>query len=184
MTDYCWIFDDTPVSFVSEHVGQWRLWLIVGAMNLIHTKGFAGGSHSKEPTCNVGDLGLIPGLGTSPGEGKGYPLQQSCLEKPHGQEEPGELQSMGSQRVGHDCVAKHSTQHTGYPQLSLTFFFLPSLQCPHSEIGNFTNGFYLVHLLKASQGHWGVCGPHFKNNWSKRIAEVLCHPPIHSSIIC
>ena len=33
------------------------------------------GSDDKESTCNVGDLGLIPGLGRSPGEGKGYPLQ-------------------------------------------------------------------------------------------------------------
>ena len=32
--------------------------------------------------CNVGDLGLIPGLGRSPGEGKGYPLQHSCLRNP------------------------------------------------------------------------------------------------------
>ena len=42
--------------------------------------GFPGGSDSKESTCNVGDLGLIPGLGRSPGEGNGYPLQYSCLE--------------------------------------------------------------------------------------------------------
>ena len=35
----------------------------------------------KESTCNVGDLGSIPGLGRSPGEGKGYPLQYSGLEK-------------------------------------------------------------------------------------------------------
>jgi len=41
---------------------------------------FPGGSDDKEPTCNVGDLGLIPGLGRSPGEGTGYPLQYSCLE--------------------------------------------------------------------------------------------------------
>ena len=34
----------------------------------------------KESACNVGDLGLIPGLGQSPGEGKGYPLQYSGLE--------------------------------------------------------------------------------------------------------
>ena len=34
-----------------------------------------GGSAGKESACNVGDLGLIPGLGRSPGEGKGYPLQ-------------------------------------------------------------------------------------------------------------
>ena len=40
------------------------------------------GSAGKESTCNVGDLGLIPGLGRSPGEGKGYPLQYSGLENP------------------------------------------------------------------------------------------------------
>ena len=38
------------------------------------------GSADKESACNVGDLGLIPGLGKSPGEGKGYPLQYSGLE--------------------------------------------------------------------------------------------------------
>ena len=42
--------------------------------------GFPGGSAGKEPTCNAGDLGSIPGLGRSPGEGKGYPLQYSGLE--------------------------------------------------------------------------------------------------------
>ena len=42
--------------------------------------GFPCGSVGKEPACNVGDLGLIPGLGRSPGEGKGYPLQYSGLE--------------------------------------------------------------------------------------------------------
>ena len=42
--------------------------------------GLPGGSAGKEPTCNVGDLGSISGLGRSPGEGKGYPLQYSGLE--------------------------------------------------------------------------------------------------------
>ena len=41
---------------------------------------FSGGSAGKEFACNAGDLGLIPGLGRSPGEGKGYPLQYSGLE--------------------------------------------------------------------------------------------------------
>ena len=41
---------------------------------------FPGGSDGKEPTCNVGDLGLIPGLVRSPGEGNGYALQYSGLE--------------------------------------------------------------------------------------------------------
>ena len=39
--------------------------------------GFPGGSAGKESTCNAGDLGLIPGWGRSPGEGSGYPLQDS-----------------------------------------------------------------------------------------------------------
>ena len=42
--------------------------------------GFPCGSAGKESTCNAGDLGLIPGLGRSPGEGKGYPVQYSGLE--------------------------------------------------------------------------------------------------------
>ena len=59
--------------------------------------GFPGGPDSKESACNVGDLGSIPRLGRSPGEGKGYPFQYSGLENSmdgivHG----------GSQKVGHD----------------------------------------------------------------------------------
>ena len=63
--------------------------------------GFPGGSGGKESACNVGDLGLIPGWGRSPGGGHGNPLQYSGLENPWA-EEPGGLQSMGSQRVRHD----------------------------------------------------------------------------------
>ena len=44
--------------------------------------GFPDGSAGKEYACNVGDLGLIPGLIRSPGEGNGYPLQYSVLENP------------------------------------------------------------------------------------------------------
>ena len=42
--------------------------------------GFPCGSAGKESACNAGDLGSIPGMGRSPGEGKGYPLQYSGLE--------------------------------------------------------------------------------------------------------
>ena len=41
---------------------------------------FPGGSGGKESACSAGDLGLIPGLGRSPGDGNGNPLQYSCLE--------------------------------------------------------------------------------------------------------
>ena len=44
--------------------------------------GFPGGSDGKESACHAADLGLIPGLGRSPGEGNGYPLHYSCLENP------------------------------------------------------------------------------------------------------
>ena len=47
--------------------------------------GFPGGSDSEESTCNVGDLGLILGLGRSPGGGYGNPFQYACLENPRGQ---------------------------------------------------------------------------------------------------
>ena len=66
---------------------------------------FPGGSDGKASAYNAGDLGLISGLGRSAGEGNGKPLQYSCLEN-HWEipwtEEPGRLQSMGLQRVGHD----------------------------------------------------------------------------------
>ena len=43
---------------------------------------FPGDSKGKASACNAGDLGSIPGLGRSPGEGNGNPLQYSCLENP------------------------------------------------------------------------------------------------------
>ena len=44
--------------------------------------GFAAGSAVKNPPANAGDMSSIPGLGRSPGEGNGKPLQYSCLENP------------------------------------------------------------------------------------------------------
>ena len=69
-----------------------------------HTMGSPGCSAGKESACNVGDLGSIPGLGWSPGEGNGYPLRYSGLEN-----------SMGSQRIRHDwetCTVLHTYTHT------------------------------------------------------------------------
>ena len=63
--------------------------------NLTVSLGFPGGSAGKESTCSVGDLGWIPGLGRSPGEGNSYLVQYSGLENSM-------EYSMGSQRVGHD----------------------------------------------------------------------------------
>ena len=63
--------------------------------------GIPGVSDGQESTCNAGDLGSIPGLGRSLGEGNGNPLQYSCLENPHGQ------RSLGAVVHG---VAKSQTQ--------------------------------------------------------------------------
>ena len=48
----------------------------------VNVRDFTGGSDGKESVYNVGDLGSIPGLGRSPGEGNGNPLQDYCLENP------------------------------------------------------------------------------------------------------
>ena len=49
---------------------------------LIVQESFPGDSDGKVSVCNARDLGLIPGLGRSTGEGNGSPLQDSCLENP------------------------------------------------------------------------------------------------------
>ena len=64
--------------------------------------GFPGGSEVKAPVRNAGDLGSIPGPGRFPGAGNGNPLQYSCLENPMHGGAWWAIQSMGSQRVGHD----------------------------------------------------------------------------------
>ena len=67
--------EDTPVQFQGWEI-CWRR----GGLPTPVFLGFPCGLAGKESSCNVGDLGSIPGLGKSPGEGKGYPLQYSCLE--------------------------------------------------------------------------------------------------------
>ena len=65
-----------------------------------------GGTVVKNPPVNAGDASSIPGVGRSPGGGNGYPLQYSCLKNSM-TEEPGRLQSVGSQRVSYDSVIEH-----------------------------------------------------------------------------
>ena len=62
---------------------------------------FPGGSDGQMSVYNVGDPGSIPGLGRAPGEGNGLHSSTIAWKIPW-TEEPGRLQSMGSQRVGHD----------------------------------------------------------------------------------
>ena len=59
-----------------HHKESYRVFLLL----LKSSQSFPGGSAGKESTCNAGYLGLIPGLGRFPEEGKGYPLRYSGLE--------------------------------------------------------------------------------------------------------
>ena len=94
---------------------------------------FSGNSVSKESSCNAGDLGLIPGLGRSPGEGNGKPLQYSSGEF-HGQRSlVDSMGSIGSQRVRHNLATKQlyspwdsPVQSTGVGSLSLLQGIVPT----------------------------------------------------------
>ena len=71
-------------------------------MYLFFGGAFPGDSDSKDSACNAGDLGSIPGLRRSSGEGNGYPLQYSSLDNPMDRGVWWAIQSMGSQRVEHN----------------------------------------------------------------------------------
>ena len=69
------------------------MWQVAAVLNSAGVEHFhhhrkfywTGLGETKEPTCNAGDSDLTPKLGKSPGGGHGNPLQNSCLENPHGQ---------------------------------------------------------------------------------------------------
>ena len=65
---------------------------------------FLCGANSKESACNAGDPGSVLGVGRSPGEGHGHPLHYACPENSMDREEPGGLQSVGSERVRCDWL--------------------------------------------------------------------------------
>ena len=76
---------------------------------------FPGGSAVRNLPTNTGDTGSTPGSGRSSGGGLGKPLQYCCW-RISWTEKPGRLQSMGSQRVGHDLLTKQQWQQQ-------TFFY-------------------------------------------------------------
>ena len=75
-------------------------------------KGFPGSSAGKESACNAGDLGSIPGLGRSPGEGNSYSLQYSGLENSTDCIVHGVAKSRTQQRDCHSLGMKHKTFKT------------------------------------------------------------------------
>ena len=102
------------------------------------------GSDRKESACSAGDLGLIPGLGRSPGEGKGYPLQYSSLEN-----------SM-------DCLVHGVTK--SWTRLSNFHFLLDGER--HTAVGGRNSdaavgGVFACSLLLLSHRALRACGPSF-----------------------
>ena len=95
--------------------------------------GFPGGSAGKESTCNVGDLGSIPGLGRSPGEGKGCPLQYSGLENSMDCSPWGRKESYTTERL---------SLHLGY-----FIYRVVSSMNKDSFNNSFLSGFNLFHTL-------------------------------------
>ena len=86
--------------------------------------GFPGGSDGKESAYNAGDLGLICGLGRSPGGGHGNPVQYSCLENPHGQRSLAGYHPQGCKEL--DTTGQLSTAHVLLiPNPSLSLSSLP-----------------------------------------------------------
>ena len=71
-------------------------------MGLLESHSFPSGSDGKESVCHAVDLGSIPGSGRSPGEREWQPFYSIAVWRIPWTEEPGRLQSMGLQRVGHN----------------------------------------------------------------------------------
>ena len=123
--------DDTGQSSPSRVAGS--CWLSILKQS--------GGSEGKESACNVGDLGSNPGLGRSPGEGNGNPLQYSCLENPmargawwatvHGaansQTQLSDQHFVGVPRKSAGCQERPQLCAHVNPKLSIRFSLLPTL---------------------------------------------------------
>ena len=106
-----------------------------------YIRGFSGGLAGKESACNARDLGSIPGLGRSPGEGKGYPIQYSGLENSmdytvHGvAKSQTRLSDFHFTSLSLSCFMEGLSRHAGLLSTELFFKILQALwyrsQCPY-----------------------------------------------------
>ena len=120
--------------------------------------GLPGSSALRNPPANAGDTGLILGLGRSPGEKKGNPLQYSCMEKSHGQRNL-EGQSPWDRRVRHDLATKQQQSQKVTPfSLNPSFEGLFLYQRQHFRARKV---YFEVHIHM-----WSV---NFKNTCSHKI---------------
>ena len=121
-------------------------------VSLLAERGFPCGSAGKESACNVGDLGLIPGLGRSPGEGKGYPLLYSGLENSMDCIVHGVAKRVGPRILCLPCTKPPSWRSKGQP-----WAIHP---CPPSaETLIFIFTFISTHKARGQAGHSQDTGP-------------------------
>ena len=106
-------------------------------------KAFPGSSAGKESSCNVGNQGLIPGLGRSPGEGKGYSLQDSGLEK-----------SMDC--IAHG-VAKSQTRLSGFHYFHYKLVFASCMPVPVGTFIPLLRGWWETEIRGGHAGPRSTC---------------------------
>ena len=123
------------------------------------------------------EMGLIPGLGRSPGEGNGYTLQYSCL-KNSWTKELGWLQSMGFQRVGHDWATNTLTILKKIIQ-AILYFYLLILAIP---LGQWTPGssYHGMHRYSFLRHN---CQYNFGAINNSVIKAVYAHMPIRIAMV-
>ena len=118
-------------------------------LNIILEVGFPCGSAHKESACGAGDLGLMPGLGRSPGDKNGYPLQYSGFENSTDRR-AGRLLSMGSQRVRHDRATFTFTFPRSTPEHPLITKKVNSMDpsfCTFKSPAEWSRPSWLQHIL-------------------------------------
>ena len=110
--------------------------------------GSPGRSVVRNLPASGGDASLIPGLGRSPGEGNGNPLQCSCLGNSHGQRSLAGYRSWGHKRVGHDLAIKQQQfyyiTHSLY--FDLPYCLILSSVAPHPAQFRIYQGSYIVFI--------------------------------------
>ena len=143
---------------LSAIVQSARTFLVSPTTNHPNHQGFPGGSAGKESPCNAEDLGLIPGLGRSPGGGHGNPLQYSCLENLHGQRNLEGCRSWGGKES--DTTERHSTTTPLQLASSKHFFFWPKTP---GNMSLFTSPSCLGHRAQVT----------LKTVYRRRILRVL-----------
>ena len=109
--------------YLFEFIG-WLMFLVFTPMIL----SFPGSSVDKESACNAGDWGSIPGLGRSPGEGNGNPLQYSCLENPMDRR-AWRATDYGVARVGYDLVTKTTATTHNFKYAMTVYMQIWFLKC-------------------------------------------------------